>query len=87
MKFRLLALLLTALSSAALAAPVACPELSSVEKVGECPTEEDLRFTFNGYCSDNARMYGKPSDVCTDYRLYRKMKNTVLWLIASRRLS
>ena len=79
MKAPILALALLAVALDVLAAPVACPDLKTATRAGACPTEEELLFTFNGYCSDNARMYGKGTEVCTDYRAYRKMKNVVLW--------
>lgn len=75
----LVALLLGSMAPAAFAGSVGCPDLSKVAQAGSCPTEEDLLFTFNGYCSDNARIYGKGAEVCTDYRLYREKKNIVLW--------
>ncbi|MDP2823887.1 MAG: hypothetical protein Q8O52_14575 [Sulfuritalea sp.] len=65
--------------SATLAADVSCPDLATAVQVGACPAEEELRHTFNGYCSDNARTYKGDSDVCTDYRLYRTLKNVALW--------
>jgi hypothetical protein len=64
---------------AAMAEVVSCPDLSATVQVASCPTEEDLKFTFNGYCSDNKRMYEKETDVCTDYRRYRMLKNVALW--------
>ena len=81
MKIRMLAaaFLLATAPVAVLAANVSCPILTAAQQAGTCPTEEDLLFTFNGYCSDNARIYGKGAEVCTDYQLYRKMKNIVLW--------
>jgi hypothetical protein len=75
-----LALLLNAAAPTALAATtVTCPDLAKAVQAGTCPTEEDLLFTFNGYCSDNARIYGKGAEVCTSYASYRKLKNIVLW--------
>jgi hypothetical protein len=79
MKARILALTLLTLSTGALATTIACPDMKAATRAGACPTEEELLFTFNGYCSDNARMYGKGTEVCTDYQAYRKMKNVVLW--------
>lgn len=85
MKIRSLALtlLLTTAAPAALAGPVSgsisCPELGTARQAGVCPTEEDLYFTFNGYCSADSRAYGNGAEVCTDYQLYRKLKNIVLW--------
>jgi hypothetical protein len=64
---------------AAMADTVSCPDLSAAVQVAACPTEEDLKFTFNGYCSDNKRMYEKDTDVCTDYQRYRQLKNVALW--------
>lgn len=81
MKLRPLSLLLilAALPGIAAAAEIACPNLATAAQVASCPSEEELLFTFNGYCSDNARMYGKGAEVCTDYQLYRKKKNVALW--------
>jgi len=75
----LLALSFPALQLPAAAAEIACPNLADVVQVGQCPTEDELRFTYNGYCSDNARIYGKGAELCTDYQLYRREKNTALW--------
>lgn len=81
MKLRLplLTLLVAALPAAAAATEIACPDLATAAQVASCPSEDDLLFTFNGYCSDNARIYGKGAEVCTDYRLYRQKKNVALW--------
>lgn len=77
-----LAMLLSTTATTSLAATsVACPELTPAVQAGTCPTEEELLFTFNGYCSDNARIYGKGAEVCTSYASYRKLKNIVLWEI------
>lgn len=74
-----LALLAAPLSPAALAATVACPDLATAVQVGACPAEEELRYTFNGYCSDDAKAYKGETDVCTDYQRYRALKNVALW--------
>ena len=66
-------------AAAALAETLPCPSLSSAVQIGACPNEAELKYTFNGYCSDNARLYGKASDTCTDYQQYRSLKNTALW--------
>lgn len=76
---RRLALSLIALPLFATAAELACPSLADVVQVANCPTEEELTFTYNGYCSDNRRMYTQGPDVCKDYQLYRKLKNVALW--------
>jgi len=64
---------------AAFAAPVSCPDLVTAVQVAACPAEEELRYTFTGYCSDNSRTYKGDTDVCTDYQAYRKLKNVALW--------
>ena len=81
MKLNVAAFVLLSASAlpAAMADTVSCPDLSAAAQVAACPTEEDLRFTFNGYCSDNKRMYEKDTDVCTDYGRYRQLKNVALW--------
>lgn len=61
------------------AAEITCPSLADVVQVANCPSEDELVFTYNGYCSDNRRMYTQGPDVCRDYQLYRKLKNVVLW--------
>ncbi|MBI4742015.1 MAG: hypothetical protein HY777_10810 [Betaproteobacteria bacterium] len=72
--------LLLAQTVAVQAETISCPELSTAVQIGNCPTEDELNFTFNGYCNDNARMYDKENtDVCTDYRRYRRLKNTAPW--------
>lgn len=63
----------------ALAATVSCPDLKTAVQVGACPAEEELKYTFTGYCSDDAKAYKGETDVCTDYRRYRKLKNVALW--------
>lgn len=61
------------------AATLGCPDLSQATQVGACPSEEELQYTFTGYCSDDNKAYRGETDVCTDYQLYRKMKNVALW--------
>lgn len=36
---------------------VACPDLKTAMQVGACPTEEQLKHTFIGFCSDDPRAY------------------------------
>ncbi len=64
---------------AAMAATVACPDLAGAVQVAACPAEEELKHTFTGYCSDDAKAYKGETDVCTDYRRYRQLKNVALW--------
>lgn len=80
MKYRML-LVLSFGCAAALpvgAKDVACPDLASAVQVATCPAEEELRYTYTGYCSDNARMYSK-DETCDSYETYRKLKNIALW--------
>jgi len=77
---RALCLLLFAVAALSVRAEaIHCPDLSNAVQVGTCPAEEELTYTFTGYCSDNARMYRGDNDVCTDYRRYRELKNIVMW--------
>lgn len=71
--------LLLAAASAATAATITCPELHKASQVASCPAEEELKHTYTGYCSDDGKAYRGETDVCKDYRLYRKLKNVALW--------
>jgi hypothetical protein len=75
----LLALLIAPLSPAALAATVACPDLATAVQVGACPAEEELKYTFTGYCSDDGKSYKGETGICSDYQKYRTLKNVALW--------
>ncbi|MDT8991299.1 hypothetical protein RQP54_10550 [Curvibacter sp. APW13] len=66
-------------STGASAATLACPALAQARPVGACPSEEELRYTFTGYCSDDNKAYRGETDVCTDYQQYRALKNVALW--------
>jgi len=81
MKTRLLVLALLAvpLTSAVMAAGVACPDLASAVQVGACPAEEELKYTFTGFCSDDAKSYKGETGICSDYQKYRALKNVALW--------
>ena len=73
-------LLLSGLSiNLALAETINCPDLAQAVQVGACPSEEELRYTYTGYCSDNARMYDMKDDVCSSFQNYRMLKNVVMW--------
>lgn len=77
---RLIALLFGVAAAAPLhAGTIACPELAQARQVAACPTDAELRYTFVGYCSDNARMYDGKADVCVDFEAYRRVKNIALW--------
>jgi hypothetical protein len=74
-----LALFAASLSFSAAAASLTCPDLAGAVQVNACPTEEELKFTYNGYCSDNAKAYANQTDSCIRYEDYRAMKNTARW--------
>lgn len=78
-KYLPLALLLAALSFGATAGTMSCPELASAVQVNACPTDEELKFTYNGFCSDTAKAYANQTDSCIKYEDYREMKNVALW--------
>lgn len=63
----------------AAAGEVACPDLAAAVQVATCPSEEELRYTYTGYCSDNARLYGKDEETCASFDNYRKLKNVAMW--------
>ena len=78
----LLALLLSAPFASApvqAAQPLSCPSLSDAVQVAACPTDEELRYTFMGFCSDNARLYGRDILTCASFENYREAKNIALW--------
>ncbi|MEW5728132.1 MAG: hypothetical protein AB1918_09940 [Pseudomonadota bacterium] len=64
---------------AALAETIACPDLSAAAQVGSCPTPQELKWGFTGYCSDNARMTDKDAVTCTSIEEYKKLKDVALW--------
>ncbi len=74
-----LALLLAPTFGATAADTLSCPDLSTAVRVGSCPSDEELKYTFMGYCGDNARLYGRDGDTCESFENYRKAKNTALW--------
>ena len=75
----LLAVCFAALSLTASAATMVCPDLSVAAQVNACPMEEELKFTYNGFCSDSAKAYAKETDSCIRYEDYKAMKNVALW--------
>ncbi len=68
-----------ALHPLAFAGDVAYPDLATAAQVAPCPSEEELQYTFTGFCSDNSRLYAKDTDTCASYQNYRKVKNIALW--------
>ena len=75
----LFAVLIAACSLGATAAPLVCPELSEAAQVNACPMEEELKFTYNGFCSDASKAYANQTDSCIRYEDYRAMKNVAMW--------
>lgn len=76
--FAVLALSLSA-ALPALADTLACPDPATAVQVATCPSEEELQYTYNGFCSDDKRLYAKDYDTCASYANYRKLKNVALW--------
>ena len=74
-----LALLLATLSLGAKAGSLSCPDLASAVQVNSCPAEEELKFTYSGFCSDTAKAYANQTDSCIRYEDYRQMKNVAMW--------
>ncbi len=70
---------LAALCLPAAATELSCPDLAALVQVNGCPTEEELQYTYVGYCSDNSTAYGNKADPCVDYADYRKLKNLARW--------
>jgi hypothetical protein len=58
---------------------LACPDLATLVQINACPSEEELQYTYTGYCSDNAMAYGNKTDACVRYADYRQLKNLALW--------
>lgn len=72
-------LLLAGLGLPAVAAQYACPDMAAARQVNACPTEEELKHTYSGFCSDDKKAYAGETDNCMRYKDYRAMKNTALW--------
>jgi len=79
MKLYAISLALTLVSVPASAETVVCPDPGKAVQVATCPSEEELRYTFNGFCSDDKRLYARDTDTCVSYENYRKTKNIALW--------
>jgi hypothetical protein len=74
-----LALLLAALSFGATAGTMTCPDMAAAVQVNSCPSEDELKHTYSGFCSDTAKAYANQTDSCIKYEDYREMKNVALW--------
>lgn len=66
-------------ATAAHAEALACPTLSTATQVQPCPTEDELKYTYTGYCSDNARLYGRDVLTCASFENYKEVKNVAPW--------
>ena len=66
-------------TSPARAEPMSCPSLADAVQVAACPSEEELRYTFLGFCGDGARLYGGDVLTCATFENYRAAKNYALW--------
>jgi hypothetical protein len=86
MQLRLTVLLfLVGIGATARADNVSCPTLSTAMQVAACPSEEELRVTFIGHCSDDARGYDLAEiDTCVNYASYRRRKNIALWEVGDK---
>lgn len=62
-----------------MAGQYACPDLAAARQVNACPTEDELKHTYSGFCSDDKKVYGGETDNCIRYADYRAMKNNALW--------
>lgn len=74
-----LALLGSLSAAGARAETLACPDLAAAAQIQPCPTDEELKYTYNGYCSDNARLYGRDVLTCASFENYKEVKNVALW--------
>jgi hypothetical protein len=74
-----LAALLASLGGAATAGTLSCPDLAKAVQVNACPTDDELRTTYSGFCSDSAKAYANQTDSCIRYEDYREMKNVAMW--------
>ena len=58
-----------------------CPDISKAVKVGECPTDGDLKRMFSSTCGsrDTENEIPGGEGVCRSFKLFKKAKNTSLW--------
>jgi hypothetical protein len=78
-RFSLFGALGALLSLSVAATELSCPDLATLVQVNGCPTEEELQYTYTGYCSDNAMAYANKTDPCIRYADYRELKNLAMW--------
>ncbi|PUB91842.1 MAG: hypothetical protein DBP01_00185 [gamma proteobacterium symbiont of Ctena orbiculata] len=57
-----------------------CPDISQAQKIGDCPTEDDMKRMFKIHCGferdPNAK---KKTELCDSYGEYKRRKNNALW--------
>lgn len=58
---------------------VSCPSLSTAEKLGDCPSDTDLKNLYRETCSPMLERQGE----CTPYDKFAKSKNKALWAAMS----
>ena len=79
MKRWALTIALAVATGGAVAGTLTCPLPAAAVQVAPCPSDDELRHTYTGYCSDNARLYGREAEICSRFENYRALKNTALW--------
>jgi hypothetical protein len=72
-------LLVPAAPAAAAGQTLECPALAAATQLEACPTEEQLRHSYIGHCSDNQRLYDRDVVACERYEAFRRLKNVALW--------
>lgn len=70
---------LFALPFSSAAQPLACPAASTLVQIAPCPSLDQLRAGFLGYCGDNARMLDGDRVTCASFENYLRLKNTARW--------
>lgn len=77
--FLVVGLLASLLAAPAQADSHTCPALTAAVQVAACPTDQELKYTYMGFCGDNARLYGRDVLTCSTFENYKEAKNTALW--------
>jgi len=67
------------LPMAAVAQPLSCPTPAMWVQVAPCPSADQLRLSYIGYCSDNRRLYAADRDTCSSEENYLRLKNVARW--------
>ena len=60
------------ITGSARAETIACPDPAKAMQVAACPSEEELKYTYTGFCSDDRRLYARDIDTCSSYENYSK---------------